>query len=47
LAVDDGQRVKIYDTGDEAISGFSSSDGKTLTFEAANGSRKLSSLKLV
>ena len=47
LAVDDGQRVKIYDASGEAISGFSSSDGKTLTFDAANGSRKLSSLKLV
>jgi len=47
LAVDDGQRVKVYDTVGKAISGFSSSDGKTLTFEAEDGTRKLSSLKLV
>src|ERR1700712_1835204 len=45
LAVDDGQRIKVYDTGGKPISGFSSSDGKTLTFETEDGSRQLSSLK--
>ena len=47
LAVDDGQNVNVYDTGDEAISGFSSTDGKTLTFHTKDGSLKLSSLKLL
>ncbi len=47
LAVDDGQHVKVYDTVGKAISGFSSSDSKTLTFEAEDGTRKLLSLKLV
>jgi hypothetical protein len=47
LAVDDGQHVKVYDTVGKANSGFSSSDGKTLTFESEDGTRKLSSLKLV
>ncbi len=47
LAVDDGQHIKVYDTGGEPISGFASSDGKTLTFDIGEGTRKLSSLKLV
>ena len=47
LAVDDGKQIKVYDTGSKPISGFSSSDGKTLTFNTEDGPRKVSSLKLV
>lgn len=47
LAVDDGQHVKVYDTDAQKIGGFSSSDGKTLTFDVDGQSRKLSSLKRV
>ena len=47
LAVDDGQRVKVYDTGGQSINGFSSSDGKALTFHSESGPRKVSSLKLI
>ncbi len=47
LAVNDGQHVKIYDTEGQAVGGFSSSDGKTLTFDVDGQSRELSSLKLV
>ena len=47
LAVDDGQHIKVYDTAGQAISGFSSGDGKTLTFDVDGGSRTLSSLKVV
>jgi hypothetical protein len=46
LAVDDGRHIKIYDTGGKPISGFSSSDGKTLTLDTLEGPRKLTSLKL-
>ena len=47
LVVDDGQHIKLYDTGGKSISGFSSSEGKNLTFDMDGSSRKLSSLKLV
>ena len=47
LAVDDGQHVKVYDTDGQKIGGFSSSDGKTLTFDVEGQSRKLTSLKVV
>lgn len=46
LAVDDGRNVKLYDTGDQKISGFSAADGSTLTFQTEDGSKKVTSLKL-
>jgi hypothetical protein len=47
LAVDDGRRIRLYDTGNEKISGFSASNGRDLTLQTEEGARKLSSLKLL
>ena len=44
IAVDDGKHVKVYDTGGEHISGFSSSESRVLTLHTAAGLRKLSAL---
>ena len=47
LAVDDGRKIRLYDTGSKDISGFSASNGRDLTFQTADGAKKLSSLKLL
>ncbi len=47
LAFDDGRHVKVYDTGAMSIRGFTSTDGRTLRFDADAPPRRLSSLILV
>lgn len=47
LAVDDGRKIRLYHTGSESISGFLASNGRDLTFQTAEGVKKLSSLKLL
>ena len=47
LAVEDGGKIRIYDTGDEKISGVSASSGRDLPFQTGSGAKQLSSLKLL
>ena len=47
LALDDGNAIKVYETGGSAISGFSTNHGKTLSFDIEDDSRKISSLRLI
>jgi hypothetical protein len=44
LAVDDGRKIRLYDTGSENISGFLTSNGRDLALQTADGAKKLSSL---
>ena len=47
LAVDDGKEIKLYDTGEKLVAGFSASDGLSLTVHTQNGPMKLKALKLI
>jgi hypothetical protein len=47
LAVSNGDSIQLYETSDQRIDSFATSEGGTLTFVSENGRRKATELRLV